>query len=594
MKDRMCVTMTKRELALAVLAALTLALAMCLAAPAAALAEPTEFWTAPGSSVTPDSNLIKTFGVRDGSAGPDFLGITNTNFDFTHGNETSNDQYDVPAGTFSIYRGAGIAIWATSVNEYANPYYQNLWYNKITTGSTAPQATTWMSNPKGSWGDSNNSKSNKGNVSTGTATIAGLEYSPEIIFGANKLTNWANASADGSGSDTYINDYLYSGAEPDYDPTWISNDATNIWTQVYTMNRLADVAQDLKTGTSKITRYDSNNANVSALNYEKAIRGNLLYIASQIYTTPAVKKTVAYLYAIDTEGVGYFFTPTAAGLLSGNDTGKSSTSTPTTPDTNYAANNATIDMGYMATLPFVTNTFDSGIPVTNSGGAPNGIIMEVEDIYKASPACKVAASSSTVLANVDVIIYNTTTLRGANLIGTQAGRNSSNISMASDYSLAKVQSWASDHGFAPTGTRIIAGDDFSTSNYQGFEGTAPTDDGMSPQLYCQRNYTADKNARAAWAFAQVYPALYNNNPNATYAYWVDKIYHVNIGSVPAVAAYMLNKSTSVTYDATTAADLETKFAAGRTWWENTGKSSASWSQFAYYSGSSRASYYSGA
>jgi hypothetical protein len=51
------------------------------------------YWTAP-TEVAPISDaLIKTYGVRDGSAGPDFLGITNTNFDFTHGPETSNEQY---------------------------------------------------------------------------------------------------------------------------------------------------------------------------------------------------------------------------------------------------------------------------------------------------------------------------------------------------------------------------------------------------------------------------------------------------------------------------------------------------------------------
>lgn len=36
-----------------------------------------------GEGVTPDPSLIKTYAVRDGSAAADFLGITNTNFDFS-------------------------------------------------------------------------------------------------------------------------------------------------------------------------------------------------------------------------------------------------------------------------------------------------------------------------------------------------------------------------------------------------------------------------------------------------------------------------------------------------------------------------------
>jgi len=62
-----------------------------------------------------------------------------------------------------------------------------------------------------------------------------------------------------------------------------------------------------------------------------------------------------------------------------------------------------------------------------------------------------------------------------------------------------------------TTSALVAGDDFSTDVNQGFDTALATNNGMAPQLYCQRNYTADKNARAAWAFAQVYPELYSGN-----------------------------------------------------------------------------------
>lgn len=568
--------------------ALVFALAGAMAAGGVSMAyASTTYWTAPSSAATVSSNLLTTYGVRAGSAGPDFLGVTNTNFDFTSGSASSNDQYTgYTTADLAGLKGAGLAIWSTSVNENVNPYYANLYYNKIT-GSSATQATTWMSNPEtSSWGDSNNSASHVGNVSSGASTIAGLEYSPSIIFGANKYTNWQNAAANGSNSGTNI--YAAESTNNSYNPTYTSNDATNVWTQVYTMGQLASTADSLKTGTSKITRYDSNSATESAKSYEKAIRGNMLYVASQIDAGTTAKKTVAYLYAIDANGTGYFFVPTASGLLNGNDTGASTGNSVTNPDSNYAANNSTINMGYMGTLPFITNTFDSGTAFSG------GIIMKVEDIYKANPACTVSSSATSALSSVNTIIYNSTV--NTNLAGTSGGKNDSGVN--NDYqgtalSPSKVATWAAAHGFNTTTGSIIAGDDYGTSSQQTFEDSAATTGGTAPLLYCQRNYTADKNARAAWAFSQVYPALYGNNPDATYSYWVDKVYHVNTTSVGTVVKYMTNQSDTVTYNSTIASQLESRIQAGVNWWNNTGKNKSAWNQYAYYNGSTRASYYSG-
>jgi len=576
--------------------ALVLAGALCLAGAGTAFADPVEsYWEPPEEPAVIDPDLLTTYGVRAGSAGPDFLGISNTNFDFTAGSATSTEQYPVPSATAlnTTPVGAGLAIWATSANVYANPYYQNLYWNAVQSPTgTATQATTWMSNPVGSWGDSNASPSNKGNVSTGVATIAGLEFDPDIIFGANKITNWQNALPDGTNSETVLSSYFADNPSLNYGPTWTSNDATNIWTQVYTLGELAVVAQGLEAD-GKTTRYDSGDPTVSAVDYEKAIRGNLLYIASQIDTVPLHEKTVAYLYSIDSGDIGYFFTPTAlpttSGLLTGTDTGQAPT-TEVTPDTNYAANNATIDMGYMATLPFVTTTYDSGNAFIDPDTSIPGIVMGVEDIFKASPACTLDGTDpSTALAGVDVIIYNTTLLRGAQLIGEQGGRNDSGIDINASYDSSYVATWAANQGFEGV---FIAGDDFSTSINQGYGIVDTTTGGMAPLLYCQRNYTADKNARAAWAFAQVYPEFYDNNPNATYGYWVDKVYHINLASVPTVATYMTNQSAAVDYTQDTADFLEKCFTTGLSWWDETGQYDSSWSQFAYYNGSSRASYYS--
>jgi hypothetical protein len=441
-----------------------------------------------------------------------------------------------------------------------------------------------MSNPAASWGDSNASPSNKGNVSTGAATIGGLEYDPDIIFGANHITGWQNAAPDGSNSQTVLSSYFSSNPWLNYNPTWTANDATNIWGQVYTMGQLAIVAESLKGGSDvKTTRYDNNNAIASAINYEKAIRGNLLYIASQIDESSVEKKTVAYLYSIDDNETGYFFTPTANNMLIGNDTGAASTNSATNPNANYAANNGTIDYGFRATLPFITNTFDSGTPFSG------GIIMAVEDINKANPTCTVSALASSALADVDIIIYNTTTL--TSLVGTTDGKNYSGVSINADYqNPGFVSTWATNHGFSGT---LIAGDDFATSINQGYGDVDTTSAGMSPMLYCQRNYTADKNAQAVWAFARVYPELYSNNPDATYGFWVNKIYHIDTANVPTIAAYMTNQSDNFNYNASVAAELEDYFELGYEWWTETGSYDPAWSQFAYYTGSSRASYYSG-
>ncbi len=553
------------------------------------------FWVTPSAVESNDQNLLKTYGVRAGSAGPDFLGITNTNFDFTGGSASSDEQYtgylDNKGHDIEYtVTGAGLGIWATSVNDYPNPYYQNLFYNAVigqTTGQTYTQATTWMSNPStSSWGDSNNSKSHVGNVSTGAETIAGLEFSPDIIFGANKYVNWDLAS-DGSNSGT--NMYAKISTMTGYDPEFVNNDATNIWTQIYTMGQLAETADTItRSSTSKTTRYNDSDATQSAVDYERATKGQMLYIASLIDSDLLDKKTVAYLYAVDSTGKGYFFVPNADDLLFGDDTGVGLVeSSAATADDNYAANNSTINMGYMATLPFITETFDSGEEFYDYINDKPGIVMCVEDIYKVNPACVVYDEDTDALEGVDVIIGNSTLL--SNLDGTSGGRNSSGVNNGYIATGDTLEKWAREHGFKGT---FINGDDFGTSTNQGY-GTSDAKEDMAPLLYCQRNYTVDKNARAAWAFAKVYPELYGNNDDATYGYWVDKVYHIKTESVATVVAYMTNQSSVVVYDQSVANSVEAKADAGYEWWVTTGCEDPDWSDFSYYNGSSRASYYSG-
>ena len=560
------------------------------------------YWTAPSTAVTvTNSSLLKTYGVRAGSAGGDFVGISNTNYDFNKGTNSSGytgygsitnlQATDTAATYLTTSYGAGLAIWATSVNENPNPYYSNLYYGLITgtydgsalTTDGLYAATTWMANPEESaWGDSD------GTATTdidGQETIAGLEYEPEIIFGANKYTNW-NLSSDGSNSETNI--FATESKDKDYNPTYANNDSTNLWTQVYTIGQLADTADDLTASTGKTTRYNDSDATESALSFEKVTRGQLLYIASLIDSNQLEKKTVAYLYAIDSDGTGYFFVPEASGLLTGDDTelagGASSVDT---ADDNYAANNSTINMGYMATMPYISNTFTGGTELEG------GIVMKVEDIYKSNPAHTVESSdTSNPLADVDVIIYNSTT--NSSLNGTSGGKNSSGVE--NDYngdalSVSEVTEWAQGLGFSSSGT-VIAGDDFGTSTNQGTGSSdSTTEDGTAPMLYCQRNYTIDKDVRAAWGFAAVYPEAYENNNDATYGYWVDEIYHVNTDDVASVVKYMTNQSDTVTYTSSTASFVEEAAETGYEWWTSTGVNDSEWNQYAYYNGSSRASYY---
>lgn len=298
------------------------------------------------------------------------------------------------------------------------------------------------------------------------------------------------------------------------------------------------------------------------------------------------KPTIAYLYAIDASGTAHFFTPTAEGLLVGDDTGADATSQQATANDNYAANDSTINMGYMAALPFVSNTYSNGNTET--------IKMKVEDIWKANPACTLAAApedGDNALANVDVIIFNST--RNINLNGTSGGRNSSGVN--NDYQgtaldNGKVQTWAQAHGY--TG-RIIAGDDWGTSSQQQPQLQSQNSIVTAPSLYCQRNYTADKNTRAAWVWSQVFPQLYGNNANASYAYWVEQVYHVNIADVPRVVAAMTNQNPAdITYNAAVRNAVESNAEAGYNWVKSGGFNSTDFAGYKYYNGSSRASYYS--
>ena len=563
-------------------ASLTLAASMVPVAAGSAFAAGSEtYWEVPTQATSVDyTKVLKTYGVRAGSAGPDYLGISNTNFDFTpHG--TKAGQYEPTADYLKGVGGAGFAIWSTSVNESPNPFYANLAYNTITTGEkSATAATAWGKNPEeSSWGDSSAQASTSVD---GKATINGLEYYPDIIFGANKSTGWQNFDASSTEIGKAVAAGITTAEGTAYDPTFANNDSTNMWTQIYTLNNLALTAQDIKANTGQTTRYDSNDATVGALAYEKSLRGNLLYCASQIDSGKQEKKTVAYLYAIDDNGTAYFFTPTADGLLSDNDTGKTGSSAAATADSNYAGNNGTIDLDYHGVLPYITNTFDSGHELEG------GIVMKVEDIYKTNPACTVSSADVSALENVDVIIYNTT--KNTDLQGTSGGKNESNVNNAAALTDDSVAKWASEHGY--TGSQVIAGDDYGTSSNQNYGNKDTTASGMSPLLYCQRNYTTDKNARAAWAFSKVYPELYPNE-DASYSYWVSNVYHVKTDQVGKVAAYMTNQSDTVEYTEATEASMEQLFQIGYDWWTGTGSSEDAWSNYAYYNGSSRASYYDG-
>ncbi len=537
------------------------------------------YWSAPSEAVSVDyTSILKTYGVRAGSAGPDFLGISNTNFDFTAASPSKwkDAQYDqYTAEDLAGIKGAGLAIWATSVNENPNPFYANLMYNAMTGASATPAATTWVANPEeSSWGDSNGVASTLANGKG--STINGLEYLPEIIFGANKTTAWGNLDY----SETNI--YQWAATQSDYNPTFTNNDASNMWTQLYSIEQLSSAAESVKDSSGCLTtRYDGNSTEVGALAYEKSIRGNLLYCASQLDQGNIAKKTVAYLYAIDGD-TGYFFVPTADGLVEGADTGEHATAEDaSTAGAGYAANNGTINLDYHGVLPFITDTFDSGHEVEG------GIVMKVEDIFKSNPACTVGSADTSALKDVDVIIYNSTV--NTDLKGTSGGKNSSGVNNTEALNNDNVTAWAKAHGFSGS---VLAGDDYGTSSNQGYGKTAATEDGMSPLLYCQRNYTADKIARAAWAFSKVYPELYPN-ADASYAYWVSNVYHVNIDDVSTVAAYMTNKSSAVAYDADVEAQMESNFATGYEWWNATGKASQTWGSYAYYNGSTRASFYDG-
>lgn len=570
--------MTKHFTRRVVAGAATAAIAASLVATGggAAFAD-TAFGASDQTDAKATTNLLTTYGVRAGSAGGDYLGITNTNYDFTAGSASATTQY-----TGYTSKGVdddsylGISIWGTSVNESPNPYYWNHIYNRMT-GSAATQATTWMSNPgTSSWGDSN------GYTDSDSKKTAGMDFGgPDIVFGASKTANWSTNDQSGT------NFYKYDEASTTWNPTYVNNDATNIWTQVYTEGQLATAAD----ASSKTKRYGT--ATASALSYEKAIRGNMLYIASKIDTDQNVsKKKVAYLYAIDGDGAAYFFTPTADGLLKGDDAGASDANSVSNPDSNYAANNSTINMGYMGTLPFITDTFTGKDADEKylSGCSSNDITMKVEDIYKSSPVVKVTKASA--LSGVDVIIYNTNdSLTSA---GTSGGKNSTGV--VNEYTLDStvIANWFG--GSVPAGTTLLAGDDFGTSTKQGDQAD------QAPTLYCQRNYTMDKNARAAWAFAKVYPELYGGNSNATYAYWLNNVYHVKAAYVPAVGAkltsqkeadfeYTASESDTTTFTSTETM-IENAIEEGYQWWLSENKNSTTWDTYAYYTGSSRASYYS--
>lgn len=569
------------------------------------------FWSVPtaDTSVTNSSgaSYVKTYGVRAGSAGGDYVGISNTNFDAngaagatTAAGSGDDTQLEMTAAHLDKW-GAQIAIWATSVNENPNPYLANLMMNTaIDLGrqsgtKSTNAATTWQRNCETSaWGDSYGTPSTDKN---GNATIQGLEYSPEIIYGANKMTNWSNFSSEAAAA-TKIGEYETEQASESghnfYNPTYANNDSTNVWSHIYSINQLGDIADGVVADSDGKLALRYGDASNAAIDYEKSIRGNLLYVASQLDSGAQDKKTVAYLYAIDENGAAYFFTPEADGLIEDKlDLGgkKGSGDTKENANKDYAGNNGTVDLNYMDTLPFITHTY-TGMDTSKYQSAD--LIMRVEDIYKNNPVIKVTDASDLTAAGVDVVIYNTNV---QDLSGITNGRNSSGVVNGAQYkgennalSRTAIASWLNNSSI-----QLIAGDDFGCSNRQAlYAGTAATAEGEAPLLYCARNYTADKDARAAWAFSKVYPELYGGNEDASYNYWVKNVYHIKTASVSTVSAYMQNKTNVEAYTEAFDNQMESYFKTGYDWWLTEGSVSGSdYAKYAFYNGQSRASYYSG-
>lgn len=554
-------------------------------------------------------SLLTTMGARAGSAGPDFLGISNMNYDFqaSHGANAGDPYpYYIAAGTNPVsgktQSGTGykadmakadafnrLAIWGSGVNQSANPYYQNLLVNVLNGTDTDgglpdgyTMATTYHSNSN-SWGD----------VAVSGVSVVSSTYKPDFIFGANKKTNWQDGDfATGTLAKAAADEI--SG----YNPTYANNDSTNIWTQIYTLQQLASQANAVTSNGSKQTRYNDSDANVSALNYEKVIKGQMLYCASQLDANNwQGKKTVAYLYAIDEEaGKAYFFVPETSGLTNGDDTGSGVTSDDPNSSKQdiYASNNSTINMGYMATLPFITDTFGTSQDISDKKCTKRdgGIQMIVEDIYKKNPVVEVSSDNKDALKDVDVIIYNSTTQTGS-MKGTKNGLCiDEDINNSKALNDENVMSWAKAYGFNGT---TLAGDDYGCSNKQSTADNVGATTGSSPMLYCQRNYTIDKNARAAWAFSKVYPEFYGGNDDATYAAWLENVYHIKSSQVNNVlAAYTHQSVDNVdTYGYDNADYVNDLADLGYKWYTAQASSSVYKTDWAYYNGSSRASYYSG-
>lgn len=550
--------------------------------------------SADSTPVTVTGNELTTMGARAGSAGPDFLGISNMNYDFQPSHSAGlGDPYpyyaSVEGVTATGYKADmakadhfnRLAIWGSAVNTNPNPYYQNLLADcllgtaekgGLPDGYTA--ATTYHSN-KNSWGD----------VVCNGASVISASYTPDIIFGANKTTNWSDGDiAAGTYAKAAASEVL------GYDPTYSNNDSTNIWTQIYTLQQLAADADKTAAAKNKTLRYGD--ASDSALAYEKSIKGQMLYVASQIDQKKVAKKKVAYLYAIDTDAnKAYFYVPTADGLTTGSDTGAGKTATDkSSPNQDvYASNNSVINMGYMATLPFITDTF--GASKGEGTVREGGIQMLVEDIYKKSPVVEVTSANANCLKDVDLIIYNSSKLTGTAMHGENNGKcvdeDVINTSALTDDS---VTSWAKTFGFSGS---VLAGDDWGTSNQQNSADSVGVTTGSAPMMYCARNYTVDKNVRAAWAFSKVYPELYGNNDDASYAYWLENVYHIKNSAVKNVLANYThqNESTVDTYGANNTSKLNSYAQIGYNWYKQTAGTKYT-KTYAYYNGSSRASYYS--
>ena len=249
----------------------------------------------PTAAMSVDSKIITAAAHSQGYITPEVLGINNTTSRATELPAGFSKNAEATTGTFTLnsaQRMAVLGVFGSDINEAANPYLYNYFYNCYATEKDqelAPFGTYTLSKDIG--GGPNGAAISGGYDQNGQTVPASLYLRPDILIGiapAKMADGKTIAYNDKINELPENND---TDPDNDYEPYQIDYVMVHVYSFLQTLYELSDTIDEIKADTGKTTRYG--NPQIISGDVEKYVKGLESYVLKQLKKDGTKPLTVA-------------------------------------------------------------------------------------------------------------------------------------------------------------------------------------------------------------------------------------------------------------------------------------------------------------